>query len=197
MKKSKKKDLKKQLLKKPQYQIANTRMRRFFALIIDWYLTTMLASIPITFYLRGDSYLKAKMFDFTNYNSITAYSLIAFGLMIGLIYYIIIPTYLWKGQTIGKKICQIKIVKENGNDITFSTLLLRELVGSTFLEGGIVIMATYLRKILPFIGLSSFVSPLQYLAYALTIISIIYAYFNPLSQSFHDKLAKTIVIKKN
>ena len=35
----------------------------------------------------------------------------------------------------------------------------------------------------------------QYLTYIITIISIIYAYFNKQSQSFHDKIAKTIVIK--
>ena len=51
--------------------IIETRVRRFVAMIIDWYLTNMLAVIPITFYLRGN------------------------GVLIGIIYYVFIPTYLF------------------------------------------------------------------------------------------------------
>lgn len=43
--------------------IIETRVRRFVAMIIDWYLTNMLAVNPITFYLRGNDYLKPYMFD--------------------------------------------------------------------------------------------------------------------------------------
>ena len=32
--------------------IVELRLRRTVALIIDWYITNMLASIPITFFLR-------------------------------------------------------------------------------------------------------------------------------------------------
>ena len=47
--------------------IIETRVRRFVAMIIDWYLTNMLAVIPITFYLRGNDYLKPYMFDLTHF----------------------------------------------------------------------------------------------------------------------------------
>lgn len=196
MKKSEKQKLRKQLLKQPQYKIANTRMKRFFALIIDWYITTMIASIPITFFLRTNNVLSSEMFDLSNYSTSIAILLVIFGIFIGIIYYIIIPTYVWKGQTLGKKICKIQITNSQGNEVTLKAMLLRELIGSTFLEGGIVITATYLRKALPLFGFSALVNPLQYIAYALTLLSIIYAYFNPLSQSFHDKIADTIVINK-
>ena len=77
----------------------------------------------------------------------------------------------------GKKICKIQIIDINENNITLKTMLLRELVGATLLEGGIVITATYLRKLLPVLGFTSFVEPLKYLAYGLTLLSILYAYF--------------------
>lgn len=35
--------------------IVELRLRRTVALMIDWYITNMLASIPITFFLRKDS----------------------------------------------------------------------------------------------------------------------------------------------
>ena len=176
--------------------IIELRVKRFLAMVIDWYLTNMLAVIPITFYFRNGDYLQPYMFDFTHYDFQTALLLILYGIAIGLIYYIIIPVFLWKGQTLGKKICKIQIIDINENNITLKTMLLRELVGATLLEGGIDITATYLRKLLPVLGFTSFVEPLKYLAYGLTLLSILYAYFQPNSQSFHDKIAQTIIIKK-
>lgn len=179
-----------------KYEITKIRMRRFWALIIDWYLTGMIVSLPVTFYLRGDSYLKSEMFNLTSYPLSVGLMLGFYGVLIGFVYYVIIPTYLWQGQTLGKKICKIKIVNEYGQNVNFKTLFIREMIGSTVIEGGIIISATYLRKMLPLIGLQAMVNPLMYVSYAITIISILYAYFNPLSQSFHDLLAKTIVVNK-
>ena len=171
--------------------IIETRVRRFVAMIIDWYLTNMLAVIPITFYLRGNDYLKPYMFDLTHYDFSIGLALGLYGILIGIVYYIFIPTYLFKGQTLGKKICKIKIIKENNESIK-----LRELLGASLLEGGMIIIPTYIRKLLPLFKLTMIVDPLKYIAYALTIGSIIYAYFQANTQSFHDKVAKTIVVKQ-
>lgn len=188
------------MAKKKKYtsknDIIEIRAKRFFAMIIDWYLTNMLAVLPITFYLRGNQYLQPDMFDFSKYNFQTGILLCLYGITIGLIYYIIIPTFVLKGQTLGKKICKIQIVHTDEKPVTLKTMLIRELLGATILEGGIVITATYARKILPLLGLGSLTDPFKYIAYALTILSILYAYFQPTSQAFHDKLANTIVIKK-
>ena len=116
--------------------------------------------------------------------------------MIGIIHYVFIPTYLFKGQTLGKKICKIKIIKENNESINLKDMLLRELLGASLLEGGMIIIPTYIRKLLPLFKLTMIVDPLKYIAYALTIGSIIYAYFQANTQSFHDKVAKTIVVKQ-
>ena len=176
--------------------IVETRVRRFVAMIIDWYLTNMLAVIPITFYLRGNDYLKPYMFDLTHYDFSIGLALGLYGILIGIIYYVFIPTYLFKGQTLGKKICKIKIVKENNESVNLKDMMLRELLGASLLEGGMIIIPTYLRKMLPLFKLSMIVDPLKYVAYALTIGSIIYAYFQPNTQSFHDKIARTVVIKQ-
>ena len=75
--------------------IIETRVRRFVAMIIDWYLTNMLAVIPITFYLRGNDYLKPYMFDLTHYDFSIGLALGLYGILIGIIYYIFIPTYFF------------------------------------------------------------------------------------------------------
>lgn len=181
--------------KNDNIDIIEIRIRRFAALIIDWYLTNMLAVIPITFYLRGNDYLKPYMFELTHYNFATGLGLGIYGILIGILYYAFVPAVLFEGQTLGKKICKIKVIKENNEPVSLKDMIIRELVGSTLLEGGMLIIPTYLRKILPLFSFDMLVNPLQYISYILTIASIAYAYFQPNSQAFHDKIAKTVVVK--
>lgn len=48
-------------------------------------------------------------------------------------YYLFIPM-IFRGQTLGKKVMEIKIVKEDGNDIDFTSLFLREMVGRIIID---------------------------------------------------------------
>lgn len=50
-----------------------------------------------------------------------------------LIYYIIVPLLL-KGQTLGKKVFKLKIVKENNDKIDPSTMFYREGIGGIFIN---------------------------------------------------------------
>ena len=195
MSKKKQRNQKKKKEQIRNYDVLRVRLRRFFAMSIDWYLAQMIAVLPITFYFRGGDYLKASMFKHENYDFQVGLFLGVFGIVVGIIYYVLIPIF-WKGQTIGKKICKIKIVQVDGSPVRPLSIVVRELIGSTFLEGGIIIIATYMRRMLPLFRMVMLVEPLKYIAYGLTIASIVYAYFQPLSQSFHDKIAKTVVVSE-
>lgn len=175
--------------------IVQVRIRRFLAMLIDWYLSNMLASIPVTFYLRGNDYIKPETFQLETYGPTTGLLLGLFVIILGIVYYFVIPTFVWKGQTLGKKICHVCVVKEDETEVDVKTMFIRELLGSTLIEGGIVVTSTYIRKMIQLFGFVGLVTPLKYIAYAITLLSMIYAYMNPLSQSFHDKIAKTIVVK--
>lgn len=179
------------------YDVVKLRTRRFVAMVIDWYITNMIAAIPVTFFLRGHDYIRTYSFDLNTYGLQTGLLLGIYVIITGIIYYLIIPSFIFKGQTLGKKICHICVVKETGDNITFKDMFIREILGATIIEGGIVVTATYIRKIILLFGYVSIVTPLKYISYVITLCSIIYAYFQPLSMSFHDRLAHTIVIKKN
>ena len=88
------------------------------------------------------------------------------------------------------------VVKTDGQKVDTKTMFLREIIGAVVIEGGIVVSATYIRKLIGLLITAEIIPILKYGAYAITLASIIYAYFNPLSQSFHDKLARTVVIRK-
>ena len=70
--------------------IVELRLRRTVALIIDWYITNMLASIPITFFLRKDSQFKPEMFELTAYGLNTALIVCLIAITIGVLYYVFI-----------------------------------------------------------------------------------------------------------
>ena len=179
------------------YDIVKLRTRRFIAMLLDWYITNMIAAIPVTFYLRGNDYLRKNSFNLEKYGFETGLIFGLFVIVMAIIYYFIIPTFVFNGQTLGKKICRLRVVKTDGKRVNAKDMFIREIIGATILEGGIVVTATYIRKLIRLFGYASLVTPLQYIAYAITLLSIIYAYFHPLSQSFHDRLSKTVVIKKD
>lgn len=189
--------VKRKISKQKGIDVAEVRMRRFFAMLIDWYLGQMIAVIPITFYFRQGEYLQAEMFDLTQYDFGTGLALGIYGLLVGIIYYVVIPSFIFSGQTLGKKWCKVIVKKKDGTEVSPLQLCLRELVGATFLEGGIILMASQLRNLMPLFGLSFLVHPWTYLSYGLTLLSIGYAYMNQKSRCFHDLLAGTIVVKKD
>lgn len=53
--------------------------------------------------------------------------------MLFLIYYVVVPLLL-KGQTIGKKVFKLKIVRENEEDVNPITMFYRDGVGSIFIH---------------------------------------------------------------
>ena len=117
------------------------------------------------------------MFELTSYGFNTALIVCLIAITIGVLYYVFIPLYIWKGQTPGKKIYKIKVIDYDHKDVTMKNMMLRELLGATLLEGGITIIPAYLRKIASLLQFTSIVNPLTYVAYALTLVSIGYAYF--------------------
>ena len=73
--------------------IVELRLRRTVALIIDWYITNMLASIPITFFLRKDSQFKPEMFELTAYGFNKALIVCLIAITIGILYYVFIISF--------------------------------------------------------------------------------------------------------
>ena len=55
--------------------------------------------------------------------------------LFAIFYFVIVPAYIYPGQTLGKKICKIKIVKVNNEQVTIKNMLLRQLLGVIVIEG--------------------------------------------------------------
>lgn len=111
-------------------------------------------------------------------------------LMIG--YFVILP-YYYKGQTIGKKMMKIKIVKEN-DKLTINDLALRSLLANgiamTFIELALIFL---IKDISYFITISI----LSFVQFLLVITSIFMILYRKDKKALHDIVCKTLVVDEN
>ena len=111
--------------------------------------------------------------------------------VISLLYYVVYPCYN-NGQTFGKKLMKIKLVKTNDKELSMNDLLIRSMINNSILVNIITIaLVLFLSKDL-YLSTSSLLSSIQYLV---LIISLIMIAFTKNAQGIHDKVAKTEVVQ--
>jgi len=105
-------------------------------------------------------------------------------LLTGTNYLIYCTLFIWlaKGQTLGKKLLHIKIIKLTGTKPNFKDALLRSSFGFSMILGSYI---------------APFAAPLSLLYVGLSFMVIFgftYAFRDKLHQGWHDKLAETVVV---
>lgn len=170
-------------------------LRRLLAMIIDWYLASMLAGIPVLFIYSIESG-KAEIAKSLSSMSLK-WGIIAgiLAIIFGLIYYIVIPMYWRKGQTIGKRLLGIKVINADGSDVCINNLCRREILGVMLIEGSIVCTSEYFRQIIELITNASLYSILTFLSSIITIVSIIMLFKTNDSRMIHDFIGNTKVVE--
>ena len=112
------------------------------------------------------------------------------GVVISLLYYVVYPCYN-NGQTFGKKLMKIKLVKTNDKELSMNDLLVRSMINNSILVNIITIaLVLFLSKDL-YLSMSSLLSSVQYLV---LIISLIMIAFTRNAQGLHDKVVHTEVV---
>ena len=167
--------------------------RRFLAYIIDWYLGALCTALPIAIISQQLTHTTLNQ----DIRQIEApYGIIAgiLAMLFAMFYFIIIPTYIYSGQTIGKKICRIKMIKTNDEPVTLKNMLLRQLLGIIIIEGVLYSASTIWREIVTIITKIDVTTSLMYVGFVISGISILLYLFKGEQRALHDYLGSTKVV---
>lgn len=172
-----------------------SKIRRGLAVGVDWYLSSMFASIPILYIYSVVSGKAETPTSLALMKPGVGIITGMMGIMIVSLYYIVIPLRKNKGQTLGKRLLGIKVVQDDGSDVNAKVLLKREILGVALIEGGIVASSKYFREILLVIGLSKVYEILVVLAMIIPFVSIVIMLFSKNSKMLHDFIGRTKVVE--
>lgn len=110
-------------------------------------------------------------------------------IIIGILYFVVLQLYN-KGQTIGKKIMNIKIISNNG-DLSMNQMIFRALISNTILLNIINFgFITFASKSV-YTGVSATLTMFQYM---ITFISVLLAAMSIEGRTIHDRIANTRVV---
>jgi len=169
--------------------------RRFMAYLADWLLGMFFVAFPVVMLYSTAMNTTTVTDDLIKmvypYNYIGG----ALALLFSLIYFVIIPWKLWKGQTPGKRMFNIKIVKNNDDDVDLKALLLRQIVGMVLLESVLFTTSNYILKLLTLVsGEIKFMQYPYYVGLIITLISFLLVGFSRSRRAIHDYLGNTKVV---
>lgn len=111
----------------------NYKLTRLVAYIIDWLISALSYSFFSLLYYSIVTQEKTSRIDFYKLSIVEGTFIIIICFAIYIFYYIIVP-YLHDGQTIGKRICHLRVIKLNENANTLFVHSLRFMI-FLFIEG--------------------------------------------------------------
>lgn len=165
--------------------------RRFLAYLIDWYAGALVTNIPISIAagsLTG-SMLNQKLADLGPFWLVAG----AGAVLMGIVYYVAIPAFLWKGQTPAKRLLGLRIDGLDGEPAGLRQLLPRQVVGIMVLEGVLVTASSDWHQMLAIATGIDFTTYLMYAGYAVAAISIGMLLLSKDHRCLHDVIGGTRV----
>jgi len=172
--------------------------KRFLAFIIDWYLSSMLALIPV---VVASSIQKQ---DLVLDNRIDGLPLpwailVTLGAFIlSIMYFCVFPLIqtksIKKGQTLGRKFMNLTLVSSNAKPLNFTALLIRDFVGLLLLQGVLTSTNIYLMSVTQMITQTDVVPYFQSVYFVLAAASTLLLVFGQRKQTFHDLISHTRMI---
>jgi uncharacterized RDD family membrane protein YckC len=164
-------------------------LNRILATLVDgftWFILYVIISVPLGFASLATT---ASLADVSNISELS--TLIAanqgiswisslIGLVIWVLLYLVVQIYVWRGQTLGKKLLGIKLVAEDQGVVSIKTILLRY---SVYL--GLMVL-----PLIPFLGTLS-----SCLFFIFLLVNAVMLFSDVNKQTLPDKMAKTYVVK--
>lgn len=172
---------------------------RLIAYMLDWAIGGIICGLPAVVIYglvtdRSDMFSDLYVFGALGFEEWWGYVAGILCLIVAIIYFVYIPYKVYPGQTLGKRIMKIKIVRLDWKPLDIKTLVLRHIVGLMLIESVSVIVARYYRQMLTLATGIYFEYYLSALGAFFTMISAIMVFNSASRRAIHDYIAKTTVV---
>lgn len=107
-----------------------------------------------------------------------------------ILYFVVLPLYK-NGQTLGKKIFKIKIVREDREDLTANELIIRNIVVNGLLNTFLAFCLVFLLSGFEYFTITSI---LGFIQFVLVVVSACMIIFRKDKKGLHDIITKTKVV---
>lgn len=164
---------------------------RAAAYLIDWYIASMLAGVPIV--LISSSVLKTTDISQDLSRLPLPWSVLAGLLAIAcyLGYYFVLELKVFPGQTFGKRLLRLKVVKEDGSDVDFKTIAKREILGMMIVEGYLANSSSYLRQVIQLFSPVNIMDMAVYFFGIISAVSVLLGMVSASRRMLHDYIGGT------
>lgn len=164
-------------------------LRRLAAYVADWYLATMVCGAPLL--MVNSMRTGVAALDTSLPPNGAGWFWGAVAILLGILYYWLIPL-VWNGQTPGKRLLRLKIVRaDNGGAVSTGKLLLRQVVGLLVLEGAVAFPSQLLRELLARAAGEGVADVVRIGMVAITIVSVMLGVYTPSRRMLHDRISGT------
>lgn len=171
-------------------------LRRSVAYIIDWYIGGVLASLPliIIYMIINDNVtIIPQNIEIFKYPLNIIVGLLSF--MVAVFYYVLVPMYIYEGQTLGKKIASLKIMSNDNLKASRRQVFIRQFVVILLLEGSLFTSSNMLHQVLNVFSGVKITTIYSRIGLFITAISIILVILLKSRRALHDVISGTRVIK--
>ena len=171
-------------------------LRRSVAYIIDWYIGGVLSSLPliIIYMINNDNVtIIPQNIEIFKYPLNIIVGLLSF--MVAVFYYVLVPMYIYEGQTLGKKIASLKIMSNDNLKASRRQVFIRQFVVILLLEGSLFTSSNMLHQVLNVFSGVKITTIYSRIGLFITAISIILVILLKSRRAIHDVISGTRVIK--
>ncbi|MGB4984175.1 MAG: RDD family protein [Erysipelotrichaceae bacterium] len=168
-------------------------VKRILAYVIDWYLGFMFGCLPILYLSNVINQKTTVDFSLSQFSGQMMYVVLFLALLFSIFYYFVVPTFIYRGQTIGKRMLKIRVVGENGNCLSIKQSFIRQVIGVMILESSFMLSGNLICEVIGIVVNPLIGDILSYVFLGLFVISLILVYKK--NRSLHDLFVKSIVIE--
>ncbi len=167
--------------------------KRFVGYLIDWYVGALVTALPLAVFSQK-YYGNMSNQNILHFDQSLGVVLGVVTILFAIFYYILVPLFIYPGQTPGKRICKLKIVSKNGKAVKPINLVSRQLLGIFIIEGSLYSVSTIFHQLLSIVFSMNFVTPLMYAGIIVSLASALFLLFGKNQRALHDLVGQTRVI---